>query len=467
MSLPDLIERRLDAVRGKLDRRVAILVRRVRRTPAGKRASGIFRVLRGVALGFRGEHINLRAGNLTFITIFSLAPLLTVALALLRLVDQVRFQGHVRRFIRELLAPGIQEDSAAFLERFLSAASSRTAGGLSFLALMLSAGMLLKHLDASLNEIWAVKRPRPLAQSIALYGLALVVGPFLLGLWLAGTAAIRSALLSAELPFSRQWFSAGTAALAVVVFGCLYRFIPSSPVRFRSAAIGGVVGGLGWETSRYVYAHLVAMGFHSNPIYGSLGAAPIFLTWIYVSWWTVLLGARLAYAVEHAHLRADYRDFGEHPRSLQLVAGRLALELTSAVEHGAPGPTVRQLARRLSLPGPVVEELVRQLVHHGLLQEDAFGGLEPAKPPTELTLADIATAVAGWEPTPEARSPEAKRLERYFRDADAQAQGALAAISWKALAESAPSAPPGVDSGSATPAPAPVGQGSSDARSRP
>ncbi|MHB8872747.1 MAG: YhjD/YihY/BrkB family envelope integrity protein [Myxococcaceae bacterium] len=408
------------------------------RTRGGRFALDTFEAARAVVHGFRGEYINLRAGNLTFISIFSLVPLLTVALALLQLLHQKSFQGRLTHFIQDLLAPGIQAESAAFLQKFINSASSKAAGGVSFLLLMLSAGTLLRHLDASLNEIWAVRKARPLLVSFALYALVLLFGPVLLGVSLSGTAGIRNLLLYLQLPFSKQALAAGSAAVSVLVFTLTYKFAPHAPVRLRSALAGGIVGGLGWEVAKHSYAEIARLGFNINPVYGSLSAVPLFLMWIYVSWWLVLFGARLAYAVEHASFRGEFMDLLSHPRAKEIVAARIAQLTAAAYSSGAEAPGSAEIARRLRAPEQMVREIIGLLEKAGLLLVERRGGLRPAKNPSELTLADVSAAVGGVakllrKGATEPKSPEFQEVERLFSAVDDASVERLSRVSWASL----------------------------------
>ncbi len=407
-------------------------------TRGGRFASDTFQAARAVVHGFRGEHINLRAGNLTFISIFSLVPLLTVALALLHLLGQKSFQSRLTHFIQELLAPGIQAESAAFLQKSINSAAAKAAGGLSFLLLMLSAGTLLRHLDASLNEIWAVTKRRPLLVSILLYALLLLLGPVLIGISLSGTAGLRSLLAYLDVPFSKQALAFGSATLSVVVFTLLYQFAPHAPVRFRSALAGAWVGGLGWEVAKHSYAEVARLAFAYNPVYGSLSAIPLFLMWIYLSWWLVLFGARLAYAVEHASFRGEFMDLLAHPRAKEIVAARIAQLTAAAVASGAPSPGSAELARRLRAPEQMVREIAALLEKAGLLVVEKGGGFKPAKNPSELSLADVSAAVGGVAKLLrgrgiEPKSSEFQEVERWFSEVDDASVDRLRQVSWASL----------------------------------
>lgn len=408
-------------------------------TRAGRFASDTYLALRGVIHGFRGEFINLRAGSLTFISIFSLVPMVTVALALLQLLHQDALRLRLTTFIRDLLAPGIQHESAAFLDKFINSASSTAAGSLGFFFLMASAGMLLRHLDASLNEIWAVQRARPLWVSFGLYALALTFGPVVAGAWLIGTATIRRLIVDAGFPFSAEFIILGSIALSVGVLTLIYKLAPHAPVRWRSALAGGLVGGVGWEAAKHLYARFAVLVFKANPIYGSLSAAPLFLMWIYLSWLLVLLGARLSYAVEHATFRGEFMDLVHHPRTKELLGARLAQLTAAAHLQKVSYPTIRSLARRLRVPEQMLAEVARLLVDAQLLVLGPRGALRPAREPHELTLADLSAAVGGVPklmPTPEwvPKVSEFQEVEQLFADVDEASIARLKAVTWSQLA---------------------------------
>src|SRR6185436_1555845 len=127
----------------------------------GRFVADTSRATRGLVHSFRGESLALRAGNLTFITITSLIPLVGVALGLLQFFKARELETLLKSFVRDLLSPGVRETSDQLIGTFVSSDGSRITGTLSFGILLFSAGLLLRHLDASLNEIWAVTRRRP------------------------------------------------------------------------------------------------------------------------------------------------------------------------------------------------------------------------------------------------------------------------------------------------------------------
>ncbi|MCP3145078.1 YhjD/YihY/BrkB family envelope integrity protein [Pyxidicoccus xibeiensis] len=432
----------------------------VRDTPVGLFAMDTLLAARTVAQGFRGENLRLRAAALTYVSMFSMVPLLTVALVLLTAFHQEAFKEKLRDVVGELLDPGVRGKSSAFLDRFLRPSNSVAIGSVGFLAVMLSAGSLLRQLDGAVNELWGIRRQRPWGIRLLIYAGLLLLGPFFLAASFTGTGQVRT-FLQSHFQHAGVFITFGTTLLAVASLTLLYFWTPYSHMRVRSALAGGLVAGLGWMVAKQVYAEFAARSFHYNPLYASLGALPLFLAWVYVSWLLLLFGARLSYAVEHAAFRDSLFAFGTHPRADELVASRIAQETTLAWVDGTQAPTPRELATRLRVPESLVHEVVDRMVDADLLERLRRGGLRPARDPATLTLADTTLAVhgvmisGGAESWDGPRAPGFEQLEPLFQAADCAGIDLLRRTRWldlvvplrPGLAEAPPSEAPRVASG--------------------
>lgn len=424
--------------RERLHERLGVL----RRSRVGRFGADVLEAVVAVGQGFFGERIALRAGNLTFITLTSVIPMVAVALALLQFFGADTLQLYVQRFIRDILAPGNQADALELVDHLVNTAAARTAGGVSFAVLLVSAGLLLRQVDASLNEVWAVRRKRPLPISVALYAGALLVGPVFIGLSLAGTEGVKRLWVSIGLPFGTQALVLGATVVIVAALTLLYKLAPHAPVRLRSAFAGALVAGAAWEVVRVSYGWATMKLFGVNPIYGSLGIAPLFLLWVDISWMLVLFGARLAYAIENFEVRTEFKDLMSHPRSREIIAGRIAQLAARAQMGGSPAPTLKALTRKLGVPQQMLREVVLQLEGAGLITVGRRGELLPSRDPETLTVADLSAAVGGvamrpGKDTQSKRSLEYQEFERLFAGVDQGSVETLSRISWAALAKPA------------------------------
>lgn len=414
-------------------------------TRAGAMAASAFFSLRAVLRGFRGERISLRAGALVYLTLFSLVPLTSLAFGLLHQLDGGRMEAEVRQLVFSLLAPGVREEGAAFLFRFLETAGNRTVGLVGFVLLLVSSASLLRQVDASLNELWNVPSGRPLWISAAVYLLVLLVGPVLAALSIASTGVVRGFILELSDvlgPTTRLLISLGRLGIPIALLSLLYKLAPNAPVRWRSALVGGGMAGLAWEAARLGYDAFALRIIRYDPVYGMLGAAPLFLAWLWLSWFAVLAGARLAYAVELSSQRAlgVSLHLQHHPRARALVAARIAQVATAAYLSGDTPPRPEELAHGLRVPIRLVLEVVRRLERAGLVTLGWRGCVQPAKAPGELTLEDVLVAIgafgleraeAGIE---EPLDPLFARLEAHFQRADEASAEHLRRLSWLDLA---------------------------------
>ncbi|WP_225410843.1 YhjD/YihY/BrkB family envelope integrity protein [Stigmatella hybrida] len=412
----------------------------VAETSVGRFATDIFLGARAVARDFQGENISLRAAALTYISVFSLVPLLTVGLALLQALHQEGFQRRMRSAIHLALAPGIREESSEFLNRFLNPAHSIALGSVGFVALLFSAGSLLRHIDGAVNEVWGIRRQRPLLTRVCIYLGLLLLGPILLAVSFSGTGAVRALIVNAGFSIAPQIALATTALLLVSSLTLLYYGTPYAKVAVRSALAGGLMAGLGWVLAKQLYEEFAEQTFRYDALYGSLSALPLFFAWIYVSWLIILCGARLSYAVEHAAFRDSLWAFGTHPRALELVAARAAIDATRAWMDGLPPPLPRQLAAQLRVPESFVHDAIERMEKAQLLAFTRKGGICPARDPSELTLADVAFAIhgvsiaGGLETWNGPRAPGFEQVEPLFQAADCATAEVLRQTRWIDLA---------------------------------
>ena len=107
-----------------------------------------------------------------------------------------------------------------------------------------------------------------------------------------------------------RWLGAG--ALVMVVWAVLYKFLPDTNAPFRIFTPGALVGVVLWLGISLLFG-LYLDNFNSyNETYGALGGAIIFLTWLWLSNLSLLMGA------EFNDVLADFRKH-EDPAAAQLA----------------------------------------------------------------------------------------------------------------------------------------------------
>lgn len=256
-----------------------------------------FDTLRTLRLRFREDHLGLTAGSLTFTTLIGLVPLVTVTLALFSAFPMfARFQGAVQQYLVQSLVPdNIARPVLAALTQFAGKASRLGSAGL--VVLLFTALALVFTIDRTLNGIWRVSKPRPLAQRLLVYWAALTLGPLLLG----ASLSLTSYVVSASRGFVPQLTGGLTLLLQLLEFAlltggmaALFRYVPNTHVQWRHAWAGALFVALGFELAKRVLAWYVSVVPAYSMVYGAFATLPIFLLWIYLGWVIVLLGAVIA-----------------------------------------------------------------------------------------------------------------------------------------------------------------------------
>ena len=247
---------------------------------------------------FREDRLGLTASSLTFTTLLALVPFVTVALAVFTAFPMFgKMQNVLQRWLVDSLIPDtIARSVLDYLTQFAAKASGLGAVGLSIL--MVTALALILTIDRTLNNIWRVRKLRPLGQRVLIYWAAITLGPLVLSVSLALTTSMASAAsrgLGETLPQStRLIFDSIEFLLLAAGMAGLYRYVPNTFVHWKHAWAGGIFVSIGIEVAKKVLGLYLDSVPTYSVLYGTFATLPILLLWIYVAWVIVLLGAVVA-----------------------------------------------------------------------------------------------------------------------------------------------------------------------------
>jgi membrane protein len=346
---------------------------------------------------FREERLGLTAGSLTFTTLISLVPLLTVMLALFTAFPMFSsFQAALQKyFLQSLIPDNIAKQVLGVLTQFSAKANRLGLAGL--IALVATALAVMLTVDRTLNQIWHVQRPRPFAQRVLVYWAALTLGPLLLGASLALTSLALSAgqgwikTMPGGLTNLLNMLELGILTLAV---GGLFRYVPNTHVRWRHALLGGVFVALGFDLAKSLLAWYVKLVPTYSTMYGAFAALPIFLVWLYLGWVIVLLGALLAANAPALASRLPFRP--PAPGLALELALEVLRELWRSHARGDGGIPALTLAQRLRIDPlqlePVIDDLL-DLDLVGRLEEEGAQRLVLMRAPEQTPAAPLLDAL--------------------------------------------------------------------------
>jgi len=248
----------------------------------------------------REEKLQQVAGSLTFTTTLALVPLLTIILALFTTFPIfTNFRASMDAyFVQTMMPKGISNTVVSNLTQFASKAKSLSAVGA--VALMFTSATMMGMIERAFNQIWRVKRVRPLGQRIVIYWALVTLGPLLFGLSISASSQlfVATSSLAKAAPLASGIFNTIISlALTTGAYTLLYMAVPNRHVDWRDAVWGGVVAALAFEIAKRLFAMFIRQFPTYAVIYGALAALPLFLLWIYLSWMITLIGALLTAAL--------------------------------------------------------------------------------------------------------------------------------------------------------------------------
>jgi membrane protein len=250
----------------------------------------------------------VHAASLAFYTIFSLAPVGIVAIAVVGLViGEEAARGQIVGYLNGFMG----ESAAKAVEDAIANARPEVAGGWQAIvgvgALLLGAGTVFGQMQFSLNQMWGVETKREANDLIVLIRtrlLSMAIVPaigFVLLVSLLVDVAVRSAVHYAE---GRLGVAAifieladlilGTIAVAGM-FAVIYKVLPDVRLAWRDVAVGAVAAAILFAAGRYLFALYLTYSAPGSA-YGAAGALVLLLMWVYYSALILLFGAALTKA---------------------------------------------------------------------------------------------------------------------------------------------------------------------------
>jgi membrane protein len=243
------------------------------------------------------------AAALSYYTLFSLAPLIIIAIAIAGFVfGREAAQDQIVSTLQGMIG----QDSAKAVQEVIESSSEQPKTGIvssivGVLALIFGAGGVVGQLQTSLNKIWDVT-PKPnrgiwvfVRQRFISYAMLLGIG-FLL---------LVSLLVSAVVAGLTTWMGGlfgGAEALAhgldllisflltTALFAMLFKFLPDVLIQWRDVWVGAAITAFLFTVGKFLIGlYLGTSGVTST--YGAAGSLITVLLWVYYSSLIFFLGA--------------------------------------------------------------------------------------------------------------------------------------------------------------------------------
>ncbi|MBV9833611.1 MAG: YihY/virulence factor BrkB family protein [Alphaproteobacteria bacterium] len=251
-----------------------------------------------------------RGAAIAYFTLFSIAPVLLVVIAVAGLAfGRDAAQGAVVQQLGGLM--GIK--TAEALQEMVRSADNKLHGlwatAIGLVGIVLAISGVFSEVQSSLNVIWETKGPhksglsRLMRARLASLGLVVALG-FVLIVSLA-----TSAVLAAMSDYVRTLFPALeivlgatdfvlSIGLTTALFAAMYKVLPDVHIAWREVLMGAVITTALFEGGKYLIALYIGQSDIASS-FGAAGALIVLLLWIFYSAEIFLLGAEFTWAWAH------------------------------------------------------------------------------------------------------------------------------------------------------------------------
>ncbi len=349
----------------------------------------------------RGQ-LTLRAMSLVYTTLLSLVPLLAVSFSVLK---GFGVHNQIEPLLLSFFAP-IGPRAAELTEKIIGFVENMKVGvlgslGLAFL--LYTVVSLTQKVESSFNHVWRVERMRGFAKRFANYLSVIMIGPVLVFAALGVTATVMNNefvqyVMHVE-PFGHLLLAAGKLlpyVLVISVFTFLYLFLPNTDVHFLPALAGGIVAGIIWESSGWVFASFIANSSKYTAIYSGFAIVVMLMIWLYLSWLILLLGSQVAFYVQNPkYVTRNPVKLVLSNRLRETMALEVMYQVARQYMSGKKPLSMLQLVERLEVPALPVEKLMADLIDADLLVEVAgdVAAFLPGRDVDTVSVGDILKTV--------------------------------------------------------------------------
>ena len=290
-----------------------------------------------------------RGAAIAYYTIFSIAPVLVICIAIAGLVfGEEAAQGAMVGQLRGMMG----DQAAEAVQAMIASAGNKTSGiwatAIGIVTLLVTATGVFGEMQASLNVIWKAQGPTGvtgiLKARAASLGLVATLG-FLLLVSLVVSAALTAlgGTMHRIVPGVETLLHLANFAVSFLMvsalFAAIYKILPDRQLRWKDVAVGALTTAFLFTVGKTLIGLYIGSSSVASS-YGAAGALVVVLLWIYYSSQIFLLGAEFT------------KVWASHHGSAEAFAAKVAASAAPAVPP-PPSPVQAVIAHSAARRVPI------------------------------------------------------------------------------------------------------------------
>ena len=274
----------------------------------------VFKLLKATFEDWMEDHALRLSAALAYYSIFSIAPLLVIAMSVAGLVlGEEAVRGQLALQLQSYIGAQAAEGVQAMIKSASKSSDGWLGAGIGFATLMLGAAAIFGQLKDALNTIWEVKATGGtgvwsfLRARLLNFGMVLVIGFLLLTSLLLTTALAALNGYFEELiglPPVVGLFLGFMLSFGVVtlLFAFIFKVLPDAQIEWRHVWVGAAATAFLFELGKFGLGFYLGRASTASS-FGAAGSVVLLLLWVYYTSCILLFGAEFTqvYAREAGH----------------------------------------------------------------------------------------------------------------------------------------------------------------------
>jgi len=339
------------------------------------------------------DRLHVRSATLAYWSAVGSVPLLVLAFALTGHLGltEATVEGVRGLLYSTVLSDAVGEEITAVVEGLLGAVDLSTLGGIGVLGLMAIASQIYFQVELAFNDIFSTRLHRSWFWRFSLFNLSLLVAPLFIATGI---------VIAAQLPETSTSFSfLVTWLMTSLAFVLAIKYLPNTPVQWRSAIIGGLVSAALFEGAKQgfsLYTDLLGTRDSMARLYGSVAFVPVFLIWLNFVWLVILMGVELSYVMDKGSQLLDVqKERAADPHALRrnpdgLFAVGILIALYDACKEGSANAS--RIADVAGVPQHHTTAALEVLEDAGVVEQDTDKRWLPSHPAENITASEVLRA---------------------------------------------------------------------------
>jgi membrane protein len=340
-----------------------------------------------------GDRLHVRSATLSYWSAVGAVPLMVLAFALTGQLGltEATVNGVRGLLYDTVLSESVGQELTAILETMLRQVDLGAVGLVGVLGLMAITSQIYFQVELAVNDIFSTRLNRSWLWRFVLFNLSVVIAPLIVATGVVISASIPES--AATFGFVVPWLMTSLAFVLAI------KYLPNTPVKWRSAIIGGLVSAALFEAAKSgftLYTDLLGTKDSMARLYGSVAFVPVFLIWLNFVWLVILMGVELSYVIDKGSQLLDIqREIAADPHAMRrspdgLFAVGILLALYD-LEQDLPA-SVAQIAELAGVPRHHALEALEVLEDAGVVSKSPNERWRAVHESADITASEVLRA---------------------------------------------------------------------------